>query len=326
MRTLNNFCQRWYCSRISAILEAILSGHLPSRHYWTLNLYSNGRTLKRSAGLSRFRKIKVSTDHGLSFAVNSVQGEEQIPASLHLTWSQWRDHPDFSNSRQTLLIEHPWISYRKARGYRPLANRAGTIVFVSHSVPGKAAPLLDVSSIIDQVEANQDLPRPLVYCFHMHDFRLGIHKEFQNRGRKVATLGNTLSPFFVDRFYRTIRNFEVLLSFTTGTQVLLGYEFGLKSVISPLVGQPLLGKVSEEHKGNVSMDAVEEFVRAFGLTEDPISRTKRDEWLLRGLSCQIPVGSTEKIRMRPPVEIKQLAQILLETSRNSRKPRRSKHG
>lgn len=265
-------------------LEALATGNFPSSNFWTLSIYSTGRTMKNNMSIPKFARLNVSSDHGLSWATKEVAAEAKIPSKTHLTWSFWRHHSEFSEEKETLWVEHPWLEFRKKRGISPEASRKGTVVFVSHSVPGITPAISEIEKLIEHVETQDRFQGPYAYCLHMHDVNVGLHQEFLSRGRAVVTAGSSTSPYFIDRLYKILSHHENAVSFTPGTQVLLAQEFGLNSFISPLPNEPKLGRVKPSHSGEIDEMLLDQFIVDFSQIESIGSgKEARDKWLFLGL-------------------------------------------
>lgn len=266
------------------LVEAVASGHFPSSTFWTLSIYSTGRTIRENIGLSRLKRLGLSSDHGLSWSTKEVDAERRIPSRAHLTWSFWRHHPQFSAEKKTIWAEHPWIEFRKTHGISPFSSRSGTVVFVSHSVPGITQALSEISQLIEHVEGQSCFEAPFTYCLHMHDVNLKLHQAFLERGRRVVTAGSSSSPFFIERLYSILAQHKNAVSFTPGTQVLIAQEFGLNSFISPLANEPRLGRVGSAHQGEIHERLLDQFLQDFVTSDSKgLDREARDKWLYLGL-------------------------------------------
>jgi hypothetical protein len=266
------------------LLEALASGHPPNSKFWNLSIYSTGRTIRENIGLSRFKSLRLSSDHGLSWATKEIDAEKRIPSRAHLTWSFWRHHSQFSEEKRTIWVEHPWIEFRRRRGISAPSSPSGTVVFVSHSVPGITPALKEIGRLIEHVEGQNHFEAPYTYCLHMHDVNLDLHKVFLKRGRRVVTAGSSSSPFFIERLYSILAQHKNAVSFTPGTQVLIAQEFGLNSYISPLPNEPKLGRVDPAHRGEIDERLIDEFVEDFSrLSSSGLITEAKEKWLYLGL-------------------------------------------
>ena len=267
-------------------LEAFATGNFPSSNFWTLSIYSTGRTMKNNMSIPKFARLNVSSDHGLSWAIKELAAEAKIPSKTHLTWSFWRHHPGFSEKKETLWVEHPWLEFRKKRGISPESSRKGTVVFVSHSVPGITPAISEIEKLIEHVESQDRFEGPYAYCLHMHDVNVGLPQEFLSRGRAVVTTGSLTSPYFIDRLCKILSRHENAVSFTSGTQALLGRVLGLNPFISPLLNEPKLGRVSPAHRSEIDEVIFDQFTMDFSRIESvSSSKDARDKWIFLGLGA-----------------------------------------
>jgi hypothetical protein len=88
------------------------------------------------------------------------------------------------------------------------------------------------------LDAYRKLPEkywPKAVCLHPNDVLTGLHKELRPLGLPLLTAGNGASPWFVDRFYDIVRNYEFSSSAGIGSQTFLCEEFGLRYF---LLGDP----------------------------------------------------------------------------------------
>ena len=214
-------------SRLLAQIANLLIFHWPSRIFWTWEVYGLGSSLKDVQGIAQRRKILTSSDHGLSFHVNPVSEEMDIPANTHVTWSLWRACLKFPDGRKVIRVQHPWIAYRKKNNILLSKNASGTLVYVPHSVPGITSEL-DVTSYVKVVSLLPESFHPLVFCLHMHDVKQSVIRAIQDEGFSVVTVGNSSHPRYVRRFYGLLKKFEFATSPDIGSQLFYAHEFGVK--------------------------------------------------------------------------------------------------
>jgi hypothetical protein len=214
-------------SRLLSIFANLLILSIPSRTFWTWDLYGLGNSLKDVQGIAKRKKIRTSSDHGLSIYVHPLPDEVAIPADTHVTWSQWRTSLKFPDSRKVIRIKHPWIEYRKKHSYVLSGNAMGTLVFVPHSVPGDHTNL-DVKHYVNLMSTLPSIFHPLVFCLHAHDVNVKTIRAIHNEGFSAVTVGNSLHPRYVRRFYRLLKDFEFASSSTIGSQLFYAHEFGVK--------------------------------------------------------------------------------------------------
>lgn len=208
--------------------------------YAPTEIYSFGRCYREWTGWPRWLPIPVYGDHGVVFEPTLAPHEERNPARIHLTFSVHRAAANRDRvDRRVLLVQHPWITHRHARGIRPAEDRRGTLFFASHSVPGIGFHEL-VPAALPEILDVADGAGPLVVMLHRHDIVRGLHRDLIAAGVPVVTAGNTTSPLFVDRFYAILTRFAAAMTDSAGSQVPLCEELGVPIRMAP---RPLVNQV-----------------------------------------------------------------------------------
>lgn len=244
-------------------LEAFATGNFPSSNFWTLHIYSTGRTMKNNMSIPKFKRRSVSSNHGFSWATKEVDADAKMPSKTHLTRSFGRHHSEFFEKKETAGVEE----------------------------------------LIENSGSQGNLEDPYFYCLHLQDVNVGLHQEFLSQGRAVATARSSSSPYLSIRLYKILSGHENAVSFTPRTQALLIQEFGLKSSISPLPNEPKLGRVKPVHRGETDEVLLDPFIMEFSNIESVRSaeETKR-KWLflvLRALEhgFEAPTGGLKASRL-----------------------------
>ena len=215
-------------SRLLGQMANLFTLHIPSKTYWTWEVYGLGRSHKDVLGISQRKILRSGSDHGVAFEVDPLEAEEAIPARVHFTWSIWRTKMRFSDGREVVRIEHPWISFRKKHGFAPSKSVSGTLVFVPHGNPGFESDPFDVVEYAKYLSLLPKEFHPLVFCLHAHDVNGKYAREIQSLGFTVVTVGNSLHPRYVHRFYEILKDFKYATSTRIGSQLFYCHEFGVK--------------------------------------------------------------------------------------------------
>lgn len=221
-------------SRFLTILVNILRLSFPSKYFWTWNLYGLGSSMRKNLGLSPWSRLHIGSDHGIALSTEPLKEEIESPSNFHVTWSTWRENLPFPDNRVVIRVQHPWIPFRKRGGFQLSPSPSGTLSFLPHSVPGQASEKFDVSSYIDSVLALPSKFHPVVFCIHSHDITRELVDKISASGCRVTTVGNSLHPDYVNRFYKLVSQFEYATSPTAGSQLFYCEEFGLKYFLYPV--------------------------------------------------------------------------------------------
>jgi hypothetical protein len=200
----------------------------PDKTFWTWEVYGLGATLRRVLGLGWRQKLSVGSDHGVSLGIEPGEADLGIQTNLHVTWSSWRAKMIFPDGRAVLRAQHPWVPYRKMKGYCLSPRAQGTIVFVPHSVPGLSLEEFDLELFLVSLESLPSKMRPFTVCLQVHDATLEFIMKIIKAGHRFVTVGSSLSPSYADRFYRIVRAFEYATSPSIGSQLFYCHELGIK--------------------------------------------------------------------------------------------------
>ena len=215
-------------SRILAALERIVKLRSPDKKFWTWEVYALGATLRQVLNIGWGPKLNAGSDHGISLGTEPSRADLLLETDLHITWSSWRSTMNFPDGRMVSRTQHPWVPYRKLKGYHLSSQARGTIVFVPHSVPGLDYEEFDLDAYLETLKALPKPFQPLTLCLQFHDASVGAVIKIAKAGFRAVTAGNSLSLSYADRFYSLIRTHEYATSPSIGSQLFYCHELGLK--------------------------------------------------------------------------------------------------
>ncbi len=196
--------------------------------FWTSENSSYGKCFREWLNWSEFLPIPFGSDHGVHLQRQLEPLEVALASRYHLTWSEWRKTQDSKGLNKTIVhVPHPWIIYGLKRNVQKSKKAFGTLVFLPHSWPDAELVDFNIEAYIDELMQLPEKFKPLVLCLPMHDVRKGVHKDLARLNLPMVTLGNTSSPFFVDRFYDLVRNFQFGTSTSIGTQLFFCQKLGI---------------------------------------------------------------------------------------------------
>ncbi len=194
---------------------------------WTAEVYSFGKCFRNVARYPKIFPLYVYSDHGVALHSNLFPHELNNECDIHFTWHPDKVGKNPDSVKRLVFIEHPWISYRRVKGYRRTGATSGTIVFFTHAAPGVKLEGGDGDEYFDQLRNLPQEFHPVVLCLHMHDIKSGLYKKLRRHGFPMVTAGNTSADSFVDNFYRLISSFSYASSQEWGSQVAYCVELGL---------------------------------------------------------------------------------------------------
>jgi hypothetical protein len=171
----------------------------------------------------------------VTYGIRLESHERGSGARVYLTWNRRLHEANRAGRPRVVLIQNPWVTYRRMVGIQPAADRRGTLLFIAHSVPGWGGQRLDPDRLRAFAQTLPEAQRPLVACLHRHDVNVGLQQDLRDAGIPVVTAGNTTSPYFVDRFYDVVRRFEWITSeFEVGSQNFYCEELGIPTTLLDL--------------------------------------------------------------------------------------------
>lgn len=194
---------------------------------WTAEVYSFGKCLREAARYPKMFPLYVYSDHGAALHSNLFPHELNNGCSVHLTWHPDKAAKNPASKKKLIHIEHPWISYRRLKGFRRADSTSGTLVFYTHTVPGVKLEGCGGEEYFDRLRALPPEFHPVVLCLHMHDIKSGLYKTLRRHGFPIVTAGNTSADDFVDNFYKLVSGFSYASSQEWGSQLAYCVELGV---------------------------------------------------------------------------------------------------
>jgi hypothetical protein len=236
--------------------------------YGPTEVYSFGRCYREWTGWPRWLPIPIYGDHGMVYATELDKHERENRARAHLTWNVGKATANTDlEDREVVLVQSPWVTFRRQHGIAPRNDRHGTLLFLAHSVPGFGRFIIDeaaISELIDEVRQNG---APIVACLHRHDLTTDIPRQLRSLGIPLVTAGSTTSPFFVERFYDLVTRFASITTDDVGSHALYCAELGIPV---RLLDRSLRVRLPEEDSESMGKKALE----LRDLADDSILRTR----------------------------------------------------
>jgi hypothetical protein len=215
-------------SRILAALEHLVKLRAPDKKFWIWEVYGLGATLRQVLDIGWGPHLRAGSDHGIGLATEPSHADQMMKTDIHITWSSWRAKMKFPDGRLVLRTQHPWVPYRKLKGYHLSPHAQGTIVFVPHSVPGLDYEEFDLDAYLETLKTLPENFHPLTLCLQFHDASVEAACKVARAGFRAVSAGNSLSPSYADRFYSLIRTHEYATSPSIGSQLFYCHELGVK--------------------------------------------------------------------------------------------------
>lgn len=131
-----------------------------------------------------------------------------------------------SYSKKTIITTSPFVTYKNHFKIKKSFNAKGTIYFPEHS-----SNVMDidnnVNDLIEKVNSLSDEFKPVTFCFHFIDIRLGYHKPYLAAGFNCVTAGHYKDPLFMKRFYDILKNYKYAMGNSIGSHTFYAVDMGI---------------------------------------------------------------------------------------------------
>lgn len=230
--------------------------HVRGQHYlhWTAEVYGLGKTYRFAFGLPPDAHLRFTSDHGVTHCLKGFENHE-LRSPLHLTfqghrYSQFveqglkrrfiRRRKQRCAPKLVIRAEHPYINYWKHQPPKGPSHRAGTLVFMPHSIPEDRDYAVDgIDEFVDSVRKMPKEFQPVSLMIHYHDVRRGALDRLAGSGMRLLSAGNPMHPDFVDRLAEAVSHHRYVASTFVGTEAFLCHYLGARfALLTDLVDNP----------------------------------------------------------------------------------------
>lgn len=196
--------------------------------YWTSELYSFGKYIRKYGYYPPFLPLTVYSDHsGPVLEEEPYKHELECGAPYFLTHSKKKsENYIFRTGKKSLVMFSPSVFYRRSNNINKSNNAKGTIAFPVHTLPN-FDEIFDVEKYIEELINLPEKFQPVSVCLHMHDINKGRHNFFLDSNIGVYTAGNSSDVRFIERLYSIIKNFNYTTSNHLGTITFYSIEMGI---------------------------------------------------------------------------------------------------
>jgi hypothetical protein len=203
--------------------------------YWTAEVYSFGKHLRKYGFYPKWLPLCVYTDHAPGAYGEPFEHELESTAPAQLYHSPYRVEKWRSVSEKPCYCYYsPFVYFRKTNHINKSDDASGTIAFPSHGT----VTLEDTSNIQDYINHLKGLPdqfQPVGVCLHMNEILKGSHIEYIEAGFDVFTAGHNFDDSFAERFYSIIKKFRYATSNIVGSYAYYCVEMEIPFFLS---GEP----------------------------------------------------------------------------------------
>lgn len=193
--------------------------------YWSSELYSFGRYIRKYGYYPNFLPLAVYSDHsGPSFSDVPYFHEKETRAPFFLAHRKIKVKNYIKTTKKKAFVLYsPSVFYRKKNRIEQDKNAKGTICFPVHSLPNSEFEF-NIKKYCDKLKKLPEVFQPVKVCLHMHDINNESFKQYLENGIEVVTSGNTSDYRFVERLYDIIRKAKFISSNNVGTITFLAVE------------------------------------------------------------------------------------------------------
>lgn len=195
---------------------------------WSTEVNGLSKTLRKMLNIPKWLYLPINSDHGMAFESELENHEAEALTKIHLTWNKARYEKIKGKQKHIIRIPCPWIYYRIKNDITLAKKRAGTLIFLPHTIIGMDMKL-NVVEYLNQIKNKSDIfPSPYMICVHPTD----VNKGFLDNAPLIpdveyTSLGPNTDFDFVDKFYKLVRTYEVATSCNPGSELLYCCELGL---------------------------------------------------------------------------------------------------
>lgn len=187
--------------------------------------YGIASVLKRYAGYDQHRPVKAVIPHGIYLNDHELADfERKAGLAAALVYPSYR-HGLYSARGRMVEIPSaaPFVYANRLLGEHP--SRRGTLFFPAHSLPGLTAEM-DFEAAAGQLEELPDSMKPVTVIMYWHDYVLGQHQPFAERGYRIVSAGHMFDPDFLLRLGYLLRTHAYAVSNAIGSHVFYSLQAG----------------------------------------------------------------------------------------------------
>lgn len=193
--------------------------------YWSSELYSFGKYIRKYGYYPSFLPLAVYSDHsGPSFSDVPYLHEEETRAPIFLAHRKIKVENYKKNTKKSAYtLFSPSVFYRRSNKIEQSLDAKGTICFPVHSLP-KSGFEFNIDKYCEDLNKLPEQYHPIKISLHMHDINNDSFKKYEEFGFEVVTAGNTSDYRFVERLYDIIKQAKFITSNDVSTITFLAVE------------------------------------------------------------------------------------------------------
>jgi len=193
--------------------------------YWSSELYSFGKYIRKYGYYPSFFPLAVYSDHsGPSFSDEPYLHEKKTKAPVFLAHRKLKvKNYIIGTNKKAYTLFSPAVFYRRSNSINQYSLAEGTVCFPVHSLPNSGFEF-DIDKYCNDLKKLPQEYHPIKVCLHMHDVNNGTDMKYIDRGYEVVSAGNTSDQRFIERLYEIMRHAKYITSNDIGTITFLAVE------------------------------------------------------------------------------------------------------
>ncbi|MBN2839412.1 MAG: hypothetical protein JXP37_00435 [Coriobacteriia bacterium] len=204
--------------------------------------YGIASVLKRYAEYDRRHPVKAVIPHGVYLNDHELaDSEREAGLAAALVYPPYRSGLYRDCGRMAEIPSAAPFVYAERLLTESWA-RTGTLFFPAHSLPGLTAEM-DFEGAADELRMLPARMRPVTVIMYWHDYLLGRHRPFAERGYRIVSAGHMFDPDFLLRLGHLLKTHTYAISNAIGSHVFYSVQAGC---IFRLVEMPYRYVGSEE--------------------------------------------------------------------------------
>ncbi|MDO8881025.1 MAG: hypothetical protein Q7W44_09565 [Coriobacteriia bacterium] len=192
---------------------------LPNEYYGIASI------LKRYAGYPQQRPVKAVVPHGIYQNDHELADfERKAGLAAALVYPQYRLGLYRDRGRMLEVPSAaPFVYAERLMSAHP--PRSGALFFPAHSLPGLTVEM-DLEAAADALDALPEAMKPLTVIVYWHDYLLGRHRPFADRGYRIVSAGHIYDSEFLPRLCYLLKSHVYVISNAVGSHVFYALQAG----------------------------------------------------------------------------------------------------
>jgi len=139
---------------------------------------------------------------------------------------QWNQKFKPKNKATARTFTSPFVWYKEKKKISVSETAKGSIFFIHHTRQDVEREH-DKLKIIEKLKSLDKTFQPVTFCFYYLDILKGLHKEYEELGFSIITVGTKENPNYIEEFYKLVRDYKYALTNSIGGHLLFSVNLGI---------------------------------------------------------------------------------------------------